>query len=125
MIPISVKGLEITILPPVIGSMDANITIETQPSENVEINGNGVYSGDLVIWVSGTTLSGLDQVDPAKITIKPSVIKEVEVDGNVVLGVGDNGQTDSPVTFVKGQTSSSSPIQVVITDAGQSEVEGL
>lgn len=121
---LAVKGLNIQILPPVIGNMESNISIITQPSENIKIEGNGVYSGPMTISVSGTSYSGLSQVSPVSITINPETIKNIGVDGKISLAAGDKGKTLVPATFKTGDATESSYIEVMIADAGQNKVEG-
>lgn len=116
---IAVQGCTVSVLPPVTGG---SVTIQTPASTKCKAESKGIYSGDISVLVAGTSLGALTQVDPATITISPSVIQKSKADGKTIIAVGDKGQTLSPVTFSAGQTSSTSVIMIQITDAGQSKV---
>nr|DAU31834.1 MAG TPA: hypothetical protein [Bacteriophage sp.] len=116
---VAVQGCTVSVLPPVAGG---SVTIQTPASTKCKAEGKGIYSGDISVLVAGTSLGALTQVDPATITISPSIVKKNKADGKIMLAVGDKGQTSSPVTFSAGQTSSTSVIMIQITDAGQSKV---
>ena len=124
MVPVAVENCTIEILPPVM-AVEGVTTIEilTPASQHSKVNGNGIYSGDIQVLVSGATYSGLNQVGSATITISPNQNRKDKVDNKLVIVAGDQGQTENPVTFQTGQTSAQSIIQIMVTDAGQDKVE--
>lgn len=120
MVFVAVKNCKIQILPPVVAVEGVtSIEIITPESQHVKVNGNGAYSGDIQVVVSGAALGALNQVGAATITISPDSARKEKIDGKYVICVGDQGQTEQPVTFQAGQTTSQSIIQIMIADAGQ------
>ena len=120
----AVKGCKFSITPPVM-AVEGVTTIQviTPESQNVKINGKGIYSGNIQVTVTNAMLGSLKQNEPATITISPDKVKYNKVDHKLCLGVGDKGQTVSPVTFSAGQTTSSQTIEITITDAGQDKIK--
>lgn len=116
---VAVHGCTVSVLPPVAGG---TVTIQTPASIKCKADGKGIYSGNISVLVAGTSLGALTQVNPAIITISPSVIKKCKADGKIMLGIGDKGQTSSPVSFSAGLANSTAIIAVQITDAGQTKV---
>ena len=118
---VAVKGCTISALPPISGGV---FTIQTPESKKVKAGGNGIYSGGMTVLVSGTTFGSYAQSAPVTINIQPSMIKKLKVDGNIALGLGDEGTTIDPAKYVQGTTATTSPITIKITDAGQQKVMG-
>lgn len=118
---VAVKGCTISALPPITGGA---FTIQTPESSKVKASGKGIYSGVISVLVSGTSLGSYAQSAPVTINIQPSMIKKLKVDGNIALGLGDEGTTTDPAKYVAGTTSTTSPITIKIIDAGQKKVMG-
>ena len=114
------KKCKVQVLSPVI---EGNIIVKSDPTDKVLVNGEGIYVGELKVTVSGCVLSGYTQSGSATITIKPTLSKKVKIEGQNVLVKGDSGVTESVVTFVSGNSSITSLINVQITDAGQDKVK--
>lgn len=118
---VAVEGCTISAQPPITGG---SFTIQTPASEKVKAGGKGVYSGNIAVLVAGTIFGSYAQSAPVTINIQPSMLKNLKVDGNIALGLGDGGITTDPVKYVAGTTSTTSPITIKITNAGQSKVMG-
>lgn len=113
---------------PLIAVEGCTITCSASPflitslaSTSVKIDGKGVYREKLSISIpSGASQGGGTLIDPVTIDIEPHIIVGTKVDGKLPIAVGDTATKIA--TFQIGQSSSSLPIVVTVSDAGQSAV---
>ena len=116
---IAVQGCRITCsaTPP-----SGDVSITSTPSTGVKINGKGVYREKLSVLVpAGSTQGGGTLIEPVTIDINPSVIAGTQVDGKLPLAVGDTATKTG--SFQVGNSVSTLPIVVAISDAGQTTMQ--
>jgi len=89
--------------------------------KGVKIDGKGVYREKLSVLVpTGASQGGGTLIDSVTIDIEPHIIVGTKVDGKTPIAVGDTATKTGK--FQIGQSSSSLPIVVTVSDAGQSAV---
>ena len=95
--------------------------ITSQASQGVTIDGKGVYREKLSVLVpTGASQGGGTLVDPVSIDINPQVIAGTKADDKKPLAVGDTATANG--NFQVGQSVTTLPIVVTITDAGQQAI---
>lgn len=95
--------------------------ITSKASTGVKIDGKGVYREKLSVLVpTGASQGGGTLIDSVTIDIEPHIIVGTKVDGKTPIAVGDTATKTGE--FQIGQSSSSLPIVVTVSDAGQSAV---
>lgn len=105
-----------------IQSPAGKFVIKTQADSNVLINGSPCYFGDVEVDVpSGSTLGGATLTSTVTIKITATGNNITTSKGKALLK-GDKSSGADTGTFQAGQTSTTVPITLVITDAGQTDV---
>ncbi len=95
--------------------------ITSKASTGVKIDGKGVYREKLSISIPpGASQGGGTLIDPVTIDIEPHIIVGTKVDDKLPIAVGDTATKTG--TFQIGQSSSSLPIVVSVSAAGQSAI---
>ena len=99
----------------------SSFQITSKASTGVKIDGKGVYREKLSISIpSGASQGGGTLIDPVTIDIEPHIIVGTKVDDKLPIAVGDTATKTG--TFQIGQSSSSLPIVVSVSAAGQSAI---
>lgn len=100
----------------------SSISIKTQADSRVLINNKPCYFGDVEAVVpAGSTLSGATLVSAVTIKITASGNKVFTDKGNALL-INDHSSGLDTGSFQSGSTTTSVPITLVITKAGQTDV---
>lgn len=95
--------------------------ITSQASTGVKIDGKGVYREKLSVLVpTEASQGGGTLIDPVIIDIEPHMVAGSKVDDKLPIAVGDTATKTG--NFQIGQSTSSLPIVVVVSDAGQSAI---
>ena len=95
--------------------------ITSKASTGVKIDGKGVYREKLSVLVpTGASQEGGTLIDSVTIDIEPHIIVGTKVDDKLPIAVGDTATKTG--TFQIGQSSSSLPIVVSVSAAGQSAI---
>lgn len=99
----------------------ADPQVITPPDTNVSVDGSNAYFGDVDVLVpSGANQGGGTLTAPVTITLKATGTNVQTEKGNALLQ-GATGQSTG--TFQVGNSATSMPIVLVVTDAGQSNVD--
>lgn len=99
----------------------SSFQITSQASTGVKIDGKGVYREKLSVLVpTGASQGGGTLIDPVTIDIEPHMVTGSKVDDKLPIAVGDTATKTG--NFQVGQSTSSLPIVVVVSDAGQSAI---
>lgn len=117
--PIAVEDMELTFLP----FLEPEWEVQTPASQNVKIDGKGVYSGAITIKLTGGIPPVGTFISAEPIVLTPTA-QFVKVDGELVLR-----QLDQVTGVAKIQPSSSSspvdlPYTCVVANAGQTSIQG-
>ncbi len=124
----AIAGANMTIK--VIAPVSGEVTIISQPSQEVKVNGSGFYRGPLQFSVSNIIKGDCGTVTPGTLTrgvIEPTA-SDIKVDNLPVIRVGDKAENLVSEGAVKPVPGGSAPcvikFSVEITDAGQTDVKG-
>lgn len=119
-------NMTIKVMPPVSGE----VTIISQPSQEVKVNGSGFYRGPLEFSVSNIIKGECGTVTPGTLTrgvIQPTA-SDTKVDNLPVIREGDKVENLVSEGAMKPVPGGSAPciikFTVEITDAGQTDVKG-
>ena len=117
--PIAVEDMELTFAP----FTEPQWEVQTQASQNVKIDGKGVYSGPITIKLTGGVPPVGAFVSAEAVVLTPTA-QFVKVDGKLVLR-----QLDQVAGVAKVQPSPSSepenlPYVCVVANAGQTSTQG-
>lgn len=105
------------------GSIQGNFIVETQASEYVLIENKGCYFGDVEVTVpAGSTSPAGTLTSNVKIKIEATG-KNMLYDGDKTLVENDKSSGLDTGTFQQGTVTTSVPITLVVTDAGQNIVD--
>jgi uncharacterized Zn-binding protein involved in type VI secretion len=123
---IASANMTIKVMPPVSGK----VTVISQPSQEVKVNGSGFYRGPLRFSVSNIIKDDCGTVTPGTLTegvIQPTA-SDTKVDNLPVIREGDKAENLVSEGAVKPVPGGSTPcvikFTVEITDAGQTDVKG-
>ncbi len=106
------------------GQQAVAMVVKTQPSQKVSVGGKGVYFGDMEVMLTGVTQGSL--VCPeATLTIKGTAAKVLNADGDKAVQADDNATDKFTFTDSSSGATTSLPISIQITDAGQTDVVAL
>ena len=115
---LAVQGCEVKITS---GQSCEVITITTSPSSDIFVGSKGVYFGDIDVSLSAIT-SGSLTCPSGTITIKGTNTDVFDSDGNKAVQKGDSGTKTLTFTDSSTGATSSIPVTIQITDAGQTDV---
>jgi hypothetical protein len=123
---VAVQGCELSLTPD--SSPPASVQITTPPSTKAKADGKSIYSGTLLITISGYT-GGAITVPGSGATINPAQLSpgstKMKVENQAVVLEGDSttvtvtGQAQSGTTVI----TATQPVQIKIKSAGQTKVQ--
>jgi hypothetical protein len=123
---IATPNMTIKVMPPASGE----VTVISQPSQEVKVYGSGFYRGPLQFSVSNIIKDDCGTVTPGTLSqgvIQPTA-SDIMIDNLAVIRVGDKAENLVSEGAMKPVPGGSAPcvitFSVEITDAGQSDVMG-
>lgn len=117
MAELAVKGCTVSITS---GQQAASIQIVTPASSDISVGSNGVYFGDISVSLSSITMGSL-MCPSGTVTIKGTA-SNVLSGSDKAVQKNDNGTETLTFTDSSSGATSSLPVTVQITDAGQTDV---
>lgn len=99
-------------------------TILSGLSTATKIDGKAVCLDGLKVQVAGGSVPGA-QIEPVTVTLNARMIQGVKFEGKAPLALGEVSGGSETADYQVGQTVVNMPVVLTITDAGQSDVQGI
>ena len=100
-------------------------TILSGLSTATKIDGKAVCLAGLKVQVANGSVPGGKQMEPVTVTLNARLIQGVKFEGKAPLALGEVSSGSETANYQVGQTVVNMPVVLTITDAGQSDVQGI